>query len=133
MEKDTKLKKRSVLSNETKATIGTIATIGIIDVLLPKEPPQKGTGELLSVIIWVGFLVRFFVLLVGLFYFIGWFIIEGLTEVKNVSWVSFQFSYIPFFITVLYFNKLMYERKQFLSIVFINLLNCWMLYYLYTS
>ena len=133
MEKDNKEKKWSELSNETKTVIGTGAAIGLIDALLPKQPPQKGTGELLSSVIWVTFLVRVFVMEMLLFYGFGIFIVKVFTDVKNPQWITFQFAYIPFFITTLYCNKLMYERKHHISMLVVNTLNFYLLYYISTN
>ena len=132
MKKDIKEKKWSELSNETKTVIGTGAAVGIMDAILPKQPPQKGTGELLSSIIWVAFLVRVFVLEMILFYIFPYFIVSG-TDVENPQWVTFQFAYIPFFLTVLYCTKVMYERKHHISMLVVNTINFYMLYYIITN
>ena len=138
MEKDTKEKKWSEVSNETKATIGTIGVFYLLDSLFAQNkdnPITKDTNQILAFLSYILFWIRNFIFIGLPIYIFVWLIVNGVTDQKSdgVTSDSLFYTYLVFSFLMIYSNKMMIKTKQYLSIVLINLLNCWMLYYLYTS
>ena len=138
MEKDNKEKKWSEVSNETKATIGTIGVFYLLDSLFVQNkdnPITKDTNQILAFLSYILFWIRNFIFIGLPIYIFVWLIVNGVTDQKSdgVTSDSLFYTYLVFSFLMIYSNKMMIKTKQYLSIVLINLLNCWMLYYLYTS